>query len=98
MSIMRGTDIPLTFINLPVGIEIKRLDLAQNKGIVITKYADDFTIEGTTGYVELTQTETLKIDDKTAVKIQLSYYLGGKAKRTYVKTVPASEILYNGEI
>lgn len=98
MAIMRGTDIPLTFTNLPEGIEIKRLDLAQSKGIVITKYAEDFTIEGNTGYVELTQAETLKIDDKSTVKIQLSYYLGGKAKRTYIKTVPASEILYDGEI
>lgn len=98
MSIMRGTDIPLTFTKLPEGIDIKRLDLAQSKGIVITKYAEDFTIVGTTGYVELTQTETLKIDDKSVVKIQLSYYLGGKAKRTYIKTVPASEILYDGVI
>lgn len=98
MAIMRGTDIPLTFTNLPEGIEIKRLDLAQGKGIVITKYAEDFTIEGNTGYVELTQEETLKIDDKTSVEIQLSYYLGGKAKRTYITKVPASKILYDGVI
>ena len=97
-NIMRGTDLPLTFINLPEGIDIKRLDIAQDGEIIITKYHDDFTIEDNTGVVELTQAETLKISAKKSIEIQLAYYVNGKAKRTYVTTVSASKILYDGEI
>lgn len=97
-SIMRGTDIPLTFKNLPEGIDIKRLDIAQNDVILITKWHDDFVIEDGTGVCELTQEDTLKIDEKRTVDIQLSYHLNGKAKRTYITTVSASKILYDGEI
>ena len=97
-SLMRGTDIPLTLINLPEGIDIKRLDIAQKGRIVITKYHDDFTIEDNTGVCYLTQEDTLKLDDKRTVEIQLAYYLNGKAKRTYITTVSASKILYDGVI
>lgn len=97
-DIMKGTDIPITLINLPVGIDIKRLDFAQNGVIVITKTHDDFTIDGTTGVCQLTQAETLKLNDKRIVEIQLAYLLGGKAQRTYIKSIPASRILYQGEV
>lgn len=97
-GLMRGTDITLTLRNLPVGCEIKRLDFGQNKEIVFTKYPDDFTIEGTVGYVEITQEEALKISDKYIVEMQLSYYLGGKARRTRIAKIPAEKILYEGEI
>ena len=97
-DIMRGTDIPITLTNLPEGIDIKRLDFAQNGVIVITKAHGDFTIDGTTGTCELTQEETLKLDAKRNVEIQLSYLLGGRAQRTYITTIPASRILYEGVI
>ena len=98
-DLMRGTDIPLTFRNLPEGITIKRLDISQNDNIVITKTGEDFTIEDNVGVVELTQADTLKLDEARLCEIQLSYRnADGKAKRTYITAVPASKILYNGEI
>ena len=97
-DIMRGTDIPITLTNLPEGIDIKRLDFVQNGVIVITKVHDDFTIDGTTGTCELTQEETLKLNEKRKVEIQLSYLLGGRAQRTYITTISASRILYEGVI
>lgn len=98
-DLMRGTDIPLTFRNLPEGITIKRLDISQNDNIVITKTGEDFTIEDNVGVVELTQADTLKLDATRLCEIQLSYHNSdGKAKRTYITVVPASKILYNGEI
>ena len=98
MSMIRGTDIPLTLVNLPEGCEIKRLDFSQNDVIVITKTTDDFTIESDTATCKLTQEETLKFDEKRIVEIQLSYYLNGLAKRTHIKTIPAERILYDGVI
>ena len=98
-DLMRGTDIPLTFRNLPEGIVIKRLDISQNDKIVITKTGEDFTIEGDVGVVELTQEDTLKLDETRLCEIQLSYYnANGKAKRTYISAVSASKILYDGVI
>lgn len=97
-ELMRGTDIPITLTNLPDGIEIKRLDFSQNDKIVITKLGTDFTIEDNTAIGELTQEETLKLDDKRLVEIQLAYKVNGKARRTYIKGVSASKILYEGEI
>lgn len=97
-DIMRGTDIPITLINLPVGIDIKRLDFAQNGKIVITKTHNDFTIDGTTGVCEITQSEALKLDARCPVEIQLAYHLGGKAQRTYITTIPVRRILYEGEV
>ena len=102
----RGTDIPVTLKRLPQGIDIKRLDFAQNGNIVITKFHDDITIEETpseqgvivTGYTLITQKEALKLEEKRVVEIQLSYYLGNLACRTEIATIPAKRILYNGEI
>ena len=66
---------------------------------VITKTGEDFTIEDNVGVVELTQADTLKLDETRLCEIQLSYRnADGKAKRTYITVVPASKILYNGEI
>lgn len=97
-DIMKGTDIPITLINLPVGIDIKRLDFAQNGEIVITKTHNDFTIDGTTGVCEITQSEALKLDARCPVEIQLAYYIDGKARRTYITTIPVRRILYEGEV
>ena len=97
-ELMRGTDIPITLSNLPEGIEIKRLDFSQNDEIVITKLGSDFTIEGNTATGELTQEETLKLDQNKIVELQLAYKVNGKARRTYIKKCPASKILYEGEI
>lgn len=97
-TIMRGTDIPITLINLPEGIVIKRLDFAQNGNIVITLYGEDFTIEDNRATAYLSQEETLKLNEKITVEIQLGYTIGGKAQRTFIKSVPAGRILYDGVI
>ena len=99
-TMMKGTDIPITLTNLPEGCDIKRLDFAQNNGIVITKYGEDFTIdtEARTATATLSQEETLKFDYNRIVDIQLSYHLNGLAQRSSIKTVNAGRILYDGVI
>ena len=97
-TMIRGTDIPFGLKNLPEGAEIKRLDFAQNGEIVITKTGEDFTIDGTTAYSRLTQAETLKLNDKRMIEIQLSFIFNGLAKRTHIASVAPEKILYEGVI
>lgn len=97
-DIMRGSDIPFVLKNLPVGATIKRLDFAQNKEIVVTKTADDFTQVGDEYNATITQEDTLKFNDKRLIEIQLSYEHNGHAKRTIIATATPDKILYEGVI
>ena len=97
-SIMRGTEIPFDLKNLPDGTEIKRLDFSQNGQIKITKTGEDFTIVDDTAYATLTQEDTLKLDDKHMIEIQLSVYINDTPKRTLIKSVSPDKILYEGVI
>ena len=98
-SIMRGAEIPFDIKNLPEGSEIKRLDFAQNGVIKITKTGEDFIYdEEGTAFSSLTQEETLNLDDKHKIEIQLSAYINGIPKRTLIKSVSPDRILYEGVI
>ena len=97
-SIMRGTEIPFDLKNLPDGTEIKRLDFSQNGQIKITKTGEDFTIVDDAAYATLTQEDTLKLDDKHMIEIQLSVYINDTPKRTLIKSVSPDKILYEGVI
>lgn len=96
--ITKGADVSITLKNIPEGMEIKRLDFSQNDNIVITKTNGDFVYDGEAYVSELTQEDTLKLDEKYMVEIQLSFKVGGKADRTPIVKCPASKILYQGVI
>lgn len=97
-NIMKGSDVSITLKNIPDGMVIKRLDFSQNDNIVITKTTEDFVYDGETYVSELTQEDTLKLDEKYMVEIQLSYKIGDKADRTPIVKCPASKILYQGVV
>lgn len=99
-SIMRGTDIPFDLKNFPEGASIVRLDFAQDKNIVVTKFADDFTYDAETETYNavITQAEALKFSDKKMIEVQLSFYINGHAKRTHIATATPDKILYEGVI
>ena len=95
---VKGEDVPVILTNLPEGSEIKRLDFEQKKVIIVTKTGSDIIIDGNTGYTELTQEDTLKFDEKRTVEVQLSFVLGGKAKRTLIKSFYVARAEYKGVI
>lgn len=97
-SIRKGTDTALTITNFIEGTSFQRLDISQNGKIIITKTADDFRVVDDMAFVEITQEETLLIDIKRVVELQLSFLLGGKAKRTPVIRVSAEKVLYKEAI
>lgn len=97
-SIRKGTDTTLTITNFIEGTSFQRLDISQNDKIIITKTADDFRVVDDMAFVEITQEETLLIDMKRVVELQLSFLLGGKAKRTPVIRVSAEKVLYKEAI
>lgn len=97
-SIRKGTDTTLTITDFIEGTSFQRLDISQNGNIVITKTENDFRVVNDMAFVEITQEETLRIDTKRVVELQLSYLLGGKAKRTPVIRVSAEKVLYKEAI
>lgn len=95
---VKGEDVPVFLTNLPEGSEIKRLDFEQNEVIIVTKTGGDIIIDGNTGYTELTQEDTLKFNETRTVEVQLSFLLGGKAKRTMIKSFRVARAEYKGVI
>ena len=97
-SVMKGADIPIYITEIPQGLTIKRLDFSQKDNIVITKMGSDFSVSGNEASTTLTQEETLRLDEKRNVEIQLSYELNGYVDRTPVVKVNPNKILYKGVV
>lgn len=97
-SVMKGADIPIYITEIPQGLTIKRLDFSQKDKIVITKMGEDFTVDGDEAYTTLSQEETLRLDDKRNVDIQLSYEMNGLVNRTPIVKVNPNKIIFKGVV
>ena len=101
MSIDRGTNPENTF-TLPFELTAPQqvwLTYAQDDVIIIDRDKETITISGNTLTVKLTQDETLKLDHRKQVQVQIrALTADGVAIRSNIKEYSVSKILKDGVI
>lgn len=97
-SIGRGTEPPLE-LELPEGTsltdyEFIRLTIEQSGRAIIIKELDDIYEEGGKLCFDITQEDTLRLDDRMTCDIQLRFKpVGGKVDTTHIKDVTVRRLL-----
>ena len=96
---IRGTT-PVIVLNLPMEMQFDALYVTfqQKKKTVFEKTLSDVLLKDNQIAISLTQTDTLSLDSKEVVSIQLRGKIGEKAYASKIVQTLVSDILKDGEI
>ena len=102
--ISRGTNPPLTF-TIPESafcaddIEILHIAFCQNRQLVLEKRLEDCILAGQTITVPLSETETLRLNDRAELEMQIRAKLkDGQKKASRIMRTEVGRILKDGEL
>lgn len=96
---IRGTT-PVIILNLPMEMQFDTLYVTfqQNRKTVFEKTLSDVLLKNNQIVISLTQTDTLSLDSKEVVSIQLRGKIGEKVYASKIIQTLVSDILKDGEI
>lgn len=96
---IRGTT-PVIVLNLPMEMQFDTLYVTfqQKKKTVFEKTLSDVLLKNNQIVISLTQADTLSLDSKEVVSIQLRGKIGEKAYASKIVKTLVSDILKDGEI